>query len=219
MMHSFECIAALGDRAAVFQHPRRTAPVRATIAALWLMAVAAIPSAFAADASLYNTKVYNPATKSYFELVQAKAGDSIRGATIPEIGWRKAAENAARMSYKGVHGRLAVVKTKQTNDFLLKTFQPSRPAWIGLRYWCHLNRLQWVTGDLFEAGDYANWGLIWAHDGGQAPTALANKPNCNEDVAYWPIHYWSVPEGFTWNATGLHKERYVYFVEYPTNHP
>jgi hypothetical protein len=48
--------------------------------------------------------VYNPATKSYFQ----------RRTDMPDLeghGWLKAKKKAASLTYKGVRGRLAVVRT------------------------------------------------------------------------------------------------------------
>lgn len=185
-------------------------------AVCWALIFAAIaiwqPSSSHAE-PLLDTPVYNPETKSYFELVKIGAGWSIRGATIKEIGWRNAQKFAYTQTFKGVRGRLALVKSAATNDFL-RQFQTIQPTWIGLRYWCAHRKLQLATGEFYPRTAYANWDQVWAHDGGARESG--NPPTCNDTFRVWPVHYWSVQDGFRWNANGQQKEFRYIFIEFPT---
>ncbi|MDH3944919.1 MAG: C-type lectin domain-containing protein [Anaerolineae bacterium] len=165
---------------------------------------------------LYHTPVYNPETKSYFELVRVAVGSSIRWAEGAEATWATSQRLASTRTHKNVRGRLAVVKTKQVNDFLRDTFKPDHAAWIGLRYYCHFNKLQWVTGETHPHSAYSNWDRVWNHAGGRDSGLGSTKCGKSADH-YWPVHYWSDKGGFRWNANGPVKEWYSFFVEYPTS--
>ena len=167
----------------------------------------------ATGAPLYDTPVYEPDTGSYFELRKVTPGYSVRGGA-PAIQWPKAQVLARQSTYKGIRGRLAVVKSKEVNDFLRRTFKPDWGAWIGLRYWCKFNRLQWITGEFHERTAYANWDPVWNHEG--SPGAARGQPSCRRKDTFWPVHYWSVDAGFRWNANGDQKEMRYFFIEYPT---
>ena len=90
---------------------------------------------------LYDTPVYNPDTKSYFELAPVPVGYSVRAVNSPEASWAASQRLASQRVFKNVRGRLAIVKTKQVNDFLRKVFKPDKAAWIGLRYLLCYGRL------------------------------------------------------------------------------
>ena len=166
---------------------------------------------------VFGEKVYFPGTKNYYELVGAEAGDSHRGALVMEITWERAMRKATRRSYKGVQGRLAVVRSEKLHTFLKRTFRPDQITWIGLRYWCRFNRMQWVNGDFHDRSDYQRWDTVWARLGGRPHGQ--SKPRCHGAAWYWPVHYWGVGYGFRWNANDMQKEGHAYFVEYPTGKP
>ncbi len=162
-----------------------------------------------------NTPVYFPGTKSYFELVPAVAGDWDLGERQDGIiRWVVANNKAQQRRHKGTRGRLAVVKDRSVHDFLLQTFRPDNITWIGLRYWCGVNRTQWVNGDFHERGTFAAWDPIWNRAGTIDVTTRGQA--CLSDQPYWPVHYWGVADGFRWNANGPLKAGKYYFVEYPT---
>ncbi len=162
-----------------------------------------------ADATLWDTPAYFPGNKNHYELVRAQPGQSIRGSRIAEISWNRAAQAAQQRHYRGARGRLAVVKSPELNDWLRTTFRPRQMVWIGLRYWCKLNTLQWVTGEIYPRTEYANWDPVWAGTGGYLP-------DCRNQSWFWPVHYWGIDRGFRWHANGMIKEAHGYFVEYPT---
>ena len=126
-------------------------PFRVLVIGIWLLAGSA------AAEPLYESKVYNPETKSHFELVRnQQPGLSTRCRTCYEFSWAVAKRLAQQRTFKGVRGRLAVVKSRQVNDFLRETFRPERAAWIGLRYLCRFNKLQWITSEFHPNTGYAN---------------------------------------------------------------
>ena len=179
---------------------RSTATRTVTAVLVWL--ALAMPGA---AKPLVGTPVYNPETKSYFELVRAPVGLSIRGSELAEIGWARARKYAASRIFKGVRGRLAVVKTKRVSDFLRDTFKPEREVWIGLRFFCRTRTLMWVTAEIHPPSAYKNWARPWKL--GWA---------CSGGTKYAPVYYTPAKKGFRWQARGQRKEYYFLFVEYPT---
>jgi len=179
--------------------------------AAWL----AIGAGPVAAQQVINKPVYFPHTKSYFELVRPSNSAINSGAGIFE--WQEAMILAKRRAYKGVQGRLAVIKDPETNAFLRDTFKPEEEAWIGLRYWCAFGKLQWVTGDEHPLTAYANWDVIWNRNAIHRNEGNGQNP-CPRDVrgAYLGVHYWAVTEGFYWNAHGAAKKFPLFYVEYPT---
>lgn len=174
------------------------------------LAAALIGVHSAAAGELLNKPVYLNHTKSYFELVRIGTGYSTRGATIDEINWQRASDYAAGKKFKGVGGRLAVVKDKETQQFLMKTFQPRYEVWIGLRYFCSFNKLMWTTGEEHPREAFANWASPWkvgyaCHPGQQYAGIFAVRAG---DRNYG-----------RWQAQGIAKEFYELFVEYPTGAP
>lgn len=162
----------------------------------------------------FSRPVYSPDSKSYFQLVKIGRGYSIRGMN-DAIGWEAARKFAQTRVYKGIPGRLAVVKSKAVNTFLREAFKPSTPVWIGLRYWCNFRVLQWVTGERLKPADYQNWDSKWSSGGGHRGSAEPAKCQSEPDH-YMPVNYWPVQEGFRWNANGMHKEFQLLFIEFPT---
>ncbi|MGB8275853.1 MAG: C-type lectin domain-containing protein [Alphaproteobacteria bacterium] len=179
--------------------------LRFALPAVFATLVAA-PAVSAYAKELCNKPVYNPDTKSYFELACPQEGEDRR------IEWHEAIKLAAKRVFKGVRGRLAVVKTQEVNDFLRDTFDPEAPPWIGLRYFCKYNKLLWVTGEVQPATAYSNWASPWNLNGwpGHGDPAMCGW------LGYLPVHYWVPNYGFQWNANGQNKEFPRYFVEYPT---
>lgn len=157
---------------------------------------------------LYDTKVYNPATASYFEL-KRPGGD---------FNWNKANEYAERAHYKGVRGRLAVIKNKETQDFLVKTFRPTI-SWIGLKYYCRLNALQWVSGEFWPLTSYANWGTRWNVSGASPNAEGLAGCDANDGHGVRGVHMWGHEGNYKWNVNGPAKIFYDFFVEYPTGQP
>jgi hypothetical protein len=189
---------AAGSRNQYFRCDRKSAPINAE--------------------PLYNLPVYNPGSKSYFELYSPDATDP-KKRPVPLSGgidWIRAAKMAQKKSMKGVRGRLATVNTSQIHEFLPKTFDSAGPVWIGLRYWCRYRKLQWITGSIHPRGGFQKWGRIW-NETAVAPTDPPKRAGCpNHKTHTLGVHYWSVDQGFFWNSNGRFKQFNALFIEYPT---
>ena len=93
--------------------------------------------------------VYDPSSGSYFEIIRNPRGFR---------RWRDVRPFVNKRIYKGIRGRLAVIKTRATHEFLRKTFAIPFDAWIGLRYHCSSGKLVWVTGAILRRGvDFEIW--------------------------------------------------------------
>lgn len=208
--------------AATRRQPRWRAFRRGRVVAL-VAAVLLAPCA-AAAAQLLNTPVYNPDTKSYFELhvdQPLKDGKLVGFDRQYSMEWYLAERRARALFHKGVRGHLAIVKSQAVNDFLRDTFKPEIPAWIGLRYWCAFNALQWVNGETHKPTAYKNWDAPWAYSALSRGDGDRAFPSCPTHIRsnYLPIHYWPVDQGFVWHGNGMAKEFRGFFVEYPTGKP
>lgn len=153
-----------------------------------------------------NTPIYNSETKSYFEYIPYTL-------VRCHCTWVEAYRAAQRLEYKGVRGRLAVIKSVDVHEFLMHKFQPKDFTWIGLRYLCPTRELQWVTGDLMTPGSFSAWNVPWNLTGSWACAKDYNKAQIL-GVAYLPI-----ANGFRWGAREAHKYYGHLFVEFPTGQP
>ena len=176
--------------------------------------VAGVPSAPRAMAeALYDTPAYDAKNDTYYELVSLKK--QYPGRYPKDVtSWEHVASLSATRVFKGRQGRLAIVASREVNDFLRDTFKPDLPAWFGLRYYCKYKKLMWVDGRINEVGNYRNFSQRW-HVGGIAPTNADDFSLCSNYFAFWPVHYWSLQDGFYWNANGTYKHFGIFFVEYP----
>jgi hypothetical protein len=172
--------------------------------------VAPIALASAAPRATTDQPVYFPHTGSHYELIEIGPGYSVRG-QAPEIKWERAEKWAMTRLHKGARGRLAVVKDAETMEFLRETFKPSHKAWIGLRYFCRLNRLLWTDGNEHPTTSYRPWTQPW-----RSPDSCRNGSSTTE---YAPVFIGGLQEGFRWQAHGQSKEFNYLFVEYPTGKP
>jgi len=181
----------------------------------------------AVEAGPYNKPIYNPDTKSYFELYNPQVKRP--GAAKAVYDWRNnkdwphAQTAAASKFFKGVRGRLAVVKTLKTHEFLRKHFVVGEPTWIGLRYWCSLNKLQWVTGEIHPLTAFNAWARKWNVEGAD-PKGRKDAQGCEKGRKgtrhrSLGVHYWATKDGFLWNANGFDKAFTSLFIEYPTGKP
>jgi len=164
-------------------------------------------------AELLNTPVYNPATKSYFEMVDGAHGLTTGYNAFEGPTWRQANEEAQARVYKNARGRLAIIRDSATHQFLASTFRPEREVWIGLRYWCQLHEAQWTDGKKLTAQDFQIWDKVWRAD----PYAC-NTGTGDPSSEYAGIAYKRLPD-FRWIGAGTAKRFYIFFVEYPTGGP
>ena len=143
--------------------------------------------------------IYFPHTKSYFALLT----------DLPKPPQWITAERVARSkTFKGVRGRLAVVRDVETHSFLQANFTIHEEAWIGLRFFCSVRKLVWVDGEEQTPKDFKMWAKPW-HRGDSTCTTARGMP-------YMPIHYLPQSKGFRWQASGVSKYFVSYFIEYPT---
>lgn len=149
--------------------------------------------------------VYNPATKSYFQMLKT---------TGRHGNWPESLEQAYAQTYKGVRGRLAVIDSPETHEFVLRNFDVSRPTWIGLRYWCEFRMLEWVGLRPYSPGDpgrFQAWHPRWWHGEQLCP------PNASGPGAFVGVYYQPTSERTAlWQAVGKGKGFGLLLVEYPT---
>ena len=150
--------------------------------------------------------IYNPATKSYFQLLNLKT---------PSKTWRNAKEAAASLIYRGARGRLAVVDRPETHQFVLENFDFRGPSWIGLRYWCRFRMLEWSGQRPYAPTDpdrFHVWHPQWyRHEDTKCSSNSPSKDN------YMPVYYQPMGEGSAiWQASGHAKGFNFYLVEFPT---
>ena len=112
-------------------------------------AALSLPEAAAKPYKPVGKIVYDPSSGSYFEVIR----------NVGRIrNWRHARTVVNRRTYKGIRGRLAVIKTRATHEFLRKNLGIPFDAWIGLRYHCSTGKLVWVTGEILRRGvDFEIW--------------------------------------------------------------
>lgn len=182
--------------------------------ALAVMALSAVFGESRGHAAITNTPVYNPQTRSYFELVPVSAaeGDGGIAGVLPGMYWSSAQAAAERRVFKGVHGRLAVVRDLQTTEWVEATFQPPSEIWIGLRYLCNIRQLQWSDGTYFKRGDWQIWDRHWYQGIGGT--------FCRSQEADWAgVTLDRNGLGVHWVSWGFAKTFENYLVEFPTGAP
>lgn len=187
------------------------------IAAMWILlcVVAGMPSTAIAQKSDSYTKtpvaikpIYNPHTKSYFEL----------RVDLPKPPqWRTAVRYARSKKFKGVRGRLAFVKDLKTHSFLRANFTLNEQAWIGLRFFCGVRKLVWVDGQIHERKAFKVWARQWH----RTNVTCRSQKSRQGRIDYMPVAYTQTNKGFRWQASGPGKYFVSYFVEYLTGseHP
>ena len=149
--------------------------------------------------------IYNPASKSYFQLLKGTGKHNF---------WQEAHEQARTQVFKGARGRLAVVDHEETHKFIMKNFDTSKEMWIGLRYWCEFRLLEWVGLRPYSPTDpeyFQNWHNQWSRNG-QACPANATGPGAFMGVYYQPLGSGSA----RWQAVRGGKGFGRLLVEYPT---
>ena len=181
------------------------------ILSLALFALLLIPAS--ADARpVFDKPIYDPASKSYFELHKVSREEN-PSAEIPELPFDTAEKYASQRMFKGVRGRLAVVKSNDTHLFLMQNFQPDQPTWIGLRYFCKLRELRWVNGEKVTRSSFQAWDPDWDQPGNAG--CVRGKGQAD----WMSVSFSPVRAGFRWVAKGARKHYIMYFVEYPTGGP
>ena len=183
----------------IFRHVVRMAAPWAIV--LLLVSSLGISQLSAESGPLIGKPVYHPESKSYYELVLMEG--------VYDRKWEHALAYASRRTHKGAKGHLAVVDSPEVHEFLRSTFRPNRQTWIGMRYWCAFRKLQWVTGEILDRGDFKAWNSQWDLSG--------DRTGCRGTRGdYMPIFYTAYNQGFRWAAQGIAKNWHYYFVQYPT---
>ncbi|WP_168190280.1 C-type lectin domain-containing protein [Luteithermobacter gelatinilyticus] len=138
--------------------------------------------------------VYNPDTKSYFEL-RYSWGE-----------WQKAQIESQDLYYKGAQGRLAIIDRPEIHQFIISRFRLPGPTWIGLQYFCRSKQLKWVDNSDASKAKFSAWHTDWAN----------TQVRC-ADKGYMPVAY-VIEKGYPprWQASGPHKGYQYYLVEYLT---
>jgi lectin-like protein len=163
-----------------------------------------------AQGPVYGKPMYDPASKSYFELVHVTK-EQTPGSSNPALPFPKAAEAASGRAFKGVKGRLAIIRSQDTHMFIMQNLRPNEDTWIGLRYFCKTRELKWVNGEVLKKGDFAAWHAQWNQSG------VADY--CKGAETDWmPVAYTPAGAGFRWIAKGGLKIYVAYLVEYPAGH-
>lgn len=156
--------------------------------------------------------VYNPASKSYFQLFADNRP--------PQADWSWARRRAQSKFYKGVQGRLAHIRDPETHEFVVNTFNlkdARKDVWIGLRYWCKLHMLQWGNERPFppsEPGHFRAWHSPWQRD--PADRGGSCSMVGSRHTGYVPVYYRTLNGTTLWQGVGAAKFFEFYLVEYPT---
>ena len=154
--------------------------------------------------------VYNPETKSYFQLFDDNVNPG---------NWMAARNRANSKSYKGTKGRLALIESRPTHEFVLKNLKISAPTWIGLRYWCKFRKLQWETKRPFspsETAYFAPWHSPWYRGEESACGRGGGGSNKSSATGFMAIYYRSMNGVVKWQAVDTSKFFKYYLVEFPT---
>ena len=180
--------------------------IQAVLLAVFAHAAMAETYEDATPGQLIGVPVYDPDAKRYFALMHTEPGP-------PYVTmWPAVSQQAQRQTYKGVHGRLAIVDSAEIHSFLLRTFRPNHYqfVWIGLRYLCRAKKLEWSDGRMLQPGSFQAWDKEWNQD----VYTCSDKNNPND---WAPVVY--TPEMHSWIVKGNTKGYLYYFVEFPTGQP
>ncbi|MFQ5535037.1 MAG: C-type lectin domain-containing protein [Sphingomonadales bacterium] len=155
---------------------------------------------------LYGKPIYNPETRSYFELVRAHESEG------GKKRWFEMERFARAKIFKGVQGRLAKVKSASVNFFLMENLRPDEASWIGLYLDCSSGKWAWSDGEAFARDGYTNWHPTkWDY-------AYGNDPNkiCDGNSPYAAVAYYPIQDSFRWFIKRKGKGYDTMIVEYPT---
>lgn len=149
---------------------------------------------------LMNVPVYDPVSKSYFALYH-----------LPYKPYDAARHIAAKKSYRGVRGRLAIIRSKETNDLIKQTLRP-RNAFFGLQLVCYSRKLVWVNNDELVGGeDFTDFGKNWF--------TPVYKPCQRTNELYAAAVIADFGDGLHWHLQTPGHFIHAYLVEFPTGAP
>lgn len=171
---------------------------------------------FSASAEpLYDTPIYDPASKSYFALIDGRKHEAHMHFGFT---WDEARDDARTRIYKGVKGRMAVPSSVEIHQFLEDNFRLDQylTTWIGLEYVCKTKQLLDSDGHTLQS-TFRAWDKDWHKD----PYLCRINPNFNdyEPGDFAGIAYNPLTAGFRWGAYGKNKGFNAYFIQYRTGGP
>lgn len=182
-------------------------------AVMLLICLLCSPDLWAAEGPLQSAPIYNPATKSYFQLFNDDLHPS----------WEGVRAQAESKVFKGVRGRLAVVDTLEKHKFVLQNFHfnwHEASVWIGLRYWCSVRMLQWEDGLPYSPSD-ADHFRLWHSRWARSESAGSVADPCGMDASlrqgFAPVYYRNIGGVVRWQAVGAGKGFSNFLVEFVTN--
>jgi len=151
--------------------------------------------------------VYDPTSKSYFEI---RDYSHIKP---PGRNWANINKHVKQLTFKGVQGRLAIIRSPETHQFVqgnvLKDANGYVEAvWIGLRLFCRGMKQLWVDGHVRRKGDFAAWSRRWYRN--ETATCM------NQNFQYMPVYYGRKGSSWRWQASGQIKNFAHVLMEYPT---
>lgn len=147
-------------------------------------------------------------TGSYYQFAYYTGGDSA-GST--GIRWEEAESRAARSTFKGRRGRLAVIDSEELYSWLLEQWDLTAlgyagATWIGLRYWCPYRALTWSNGEEHGFNEFGPWDTPWYRVEEYRCSQLGKMPYMSVYIA---------GRVGKWRASGHLKRFPHYIVEYP----
>ena len=182
-----------------------------TLVLIWLggfvfAAALSLPEAAAKSQNQPGKIVYDPSSGSYFEFIRYELHSS-------SSTWGRVRATVNKRTYKGIRGRLAVIKTRATHEFLRKNLGITMDAWIGLRYHCASGKLVWVTGEILRRGvDFEIWHSRWHYESRN----VCGDFDGTENIKYLPVFYANLNGRLYWRASGPGHYMTGAIFEYPT---
>lgn len=119
---------------------------------------------------------YNPATRSYFELIRTDAFD-----------WDEAYAESKNHKYKNTIGQLATISRPETHLFLINSFSFLNDTWIGLRFFCEKSRLEWTGGVRHPRNSFDNWKEVEGQNNITCPKNDYRGTFINAPVLKWQL--------------------------------
>ena len=161
--------------------------------------------------ALWKIDVYDSASKSYFRLILGQHHHN-------QGQYHEVSRRARELTFKGVRGRLAIIKSKETQKFIEQVIRPPDETWFGLAMTCRGRKFYWSDGTkLDRKNDYQNWGKRWRDVKGYvgcAPGAYFARDKLFAGMAF--KRYQGV---LRWWAIRPSHVTYAALVQFPTGKP
>lgn len=160
---------------------------------------------------LYEVKKFD-GNGNYYMLVDRRfLPNGKRRMLDPSNLWHGARRLAQGFTYEGVRGRLVKLTSPQLESFIRITFRPGTDYWIGVRYNCKTNRMEYADGTPMPPGAYSHW-----HPVDWGPRTSVGTPLCTHLDSYLgaQIVVTDEREGY-WALRGEPKGFFQFVVEFP----